>query len=149
MPSCGPSRQESLDLGGRRHGVRAGQPGRDDGPGGVREAHHPLEVPAGQQPVAQGPAERVTGAEAVDDLDRHRRYLDRRRAVVREHALGALLDDREVDAELVQRPRGRYRLPLADRGLALVEVADRDVTCGSACCTQRLASSRDGQNIGR
>ena len=46
--------------------------------------------------------------------------------VVREHALGALLDDRELDAEGVQRLRGRgQRLALADRGLALVEVADR------------------------
>ena len=67
----------------------------------------PLEVPAGQQPVAQRPAERVTGAEAVDDLDRHRRHLDRLVPVVREHALGALLDDRQADAELVQRPRRR------------------------------------------
>ena len=47
--------------------------------GGVAEAHHPLELPARQQPVAQRAAERVAGAEAVDHLDRHGRDLDDRR----------------------------------------------------------------------
>ena len=101
------------------------RPGHD-GPGGVREAHHPFDVPAGQQPVAQRAAERVTGAEPVEHVDRHRRHLDRHGPVVREHALRTLLDDRETDAELVQRAGGGQRLPLPHRGIALVEVADRD-----------------------
>src|SRR6266705_3448989 len=65
--------EELVDLGRRRHGVGAGEPRRHDGAGGVGEAHHALGVPAGQQPVAQRPAERVAGAEAVHHADRHRR----------------------------------------------------------------------------
>src|SRR2546429_4868579 len=66
--------QESVHLGRRGHGVRAGQPRRHDGPGGVSEAHHALDVPPGQQPVAKRSAERVAGAEAVHDVDRYGRY---------------------------------------------------------------------------
>jgi hypothetical protein len=47
-------------------------------------------------------------------------------AARREHALGALLDDGELDARVVQRLRGGVRVAYADRGLALVEVADGD-----------------------
>ena len=56
-----------------------------------------------QQPVAQRAAERVARAEAVDHLDRHRRDLDGHGPVVRQHALGALLDHGQL------RPRGEQR----------------------------------------
>ena len=42
----------------------------DDGPGDVGELEDASQVPAGEQTVAQGAAERVAGAEAVDDVDR-------------------------------------------------------------------------------
>ena len=110
---------------GRRHGVRAVQPRGHDGPGGVGEAHHPLDVPAGQQPVAQRPAERVAGAEPVEHVDRHRRDLDGDLSSSGQDALGALLDDGQLDAELVQLPRGGLqRFPLPHRDVALLEVAD-------------------------
>ena len=99
--------------------------------------------------MAQRAAERVAGAEAVDDVDRHRRHLDVRRRRVGEHARRALLDDGELDPALVQRPRRRVGLALADRGLALVEVADRDVDVRQRLLDPLRASSRDAQNIGR
>ena len=52
-----------------------GEAGGDDGPGGVGVAHDAVRVPAGQQPVAEGAAERVAGAEAVDHLDGEGRDL--------------------------------------------------------------------------
>ncbi len=76
--------------------------------------------------MAECSAERVPGAEAVYHVDGHRRHLDRHAAVVREHALRALLDYREVGAELMQCLRGGQRLPLTHRGITLIEVADRD-----------------------
>src|SRR3954452_5839976 len=58
-----------------RHGVGAGQPARDDRAGGIGEGHRPTGVPAGQQSVAQRPAEGVAGAQAVDHVHRNRRDL--------------------------------------------------------------------------
>ena len=93
--------------------------------------------------MTQGAAQRVTGAEAVDHLHGHRRHFNHQGAVVREHALRPLLDDRETDAGIMQGPRSGQRLPHAHRRLALVEIADRhahirqrllDVT---ACCLTR------------
>src|SRR5260370_11912146 len=118
--------QKRGDLSFRRHGVRTGQPPGHDGPGRVREAHHLLDVPAGQQAMAERAAERVAGAEAVDDVDRHRRHLHRDGTVVSEDALGPLLDNCEADAELVQRLRGGQRLSLGLRCVALAGVAYRD-----------------------
>src|SRR5690242_5339985 len=117
--------QELVDLGRRGHGVRAGQPGGHDGPGGVGEAHHPFGIPAREQPVAQRPAERVAGAEAVHDVDGHWRDLGGGRAVGGEDALGALLDDGELHARVVQLARRPEWFPGADGGVALVEVAHR------------------------
>ena len=57
------------------HGVGAGQPPGDDGAGRVAEPHRPLQVPPGEQAVAQRAAEGVTRAEAVHHVDRHRRHL--------------------------------------------------------------------------
>ena len=119
-----------LDLVHSGHRVGARQPPRDDRTGGVAEPHAPLQVPSSEKGVTQRAAERVARAEAVDDVDRHRRHLDVGLAVVGEHALRALLDDRQRDPPLVQRPRRGVRLALADGGLALVEVADRDVDVG-------------------
>ena len=62
------------------HASRAG----DVRAGGVGEPDRALERPAVQQPVDERAAERVAGAEAADDLDRHRRHLDAlRRACAR------------------------------------------------------------------
>ena len=66
--------QQALDLGNRRHRRRALQPRGDDRAGGVGEPQRPLERPALQQPVAQRPAEAVSGAEPVDDVDGDRRH---------------------------------------------------------------------------
>ena len=73
--------------------------------------------------MAQGAAERVAGAEPVDDLDRHRRHLGPLVAAARQHARRALLDDREIQA---LGRRRRARVAAADRRVPLVEVADRD-----------------------
>ena len=43
-------------------------PRGDQRTGGVAEAHLPLQVPAGEQPVAQRPAEGVAGPQ---DVERH------------------------------------------------------------------------------
>ena len=67
-------------------------------PGDVGELRIAAQVPAAEQAVAQGAAEGVAGAEAVDDLDGEGRHLDPLVARGGEHALGALLDDRQLDA---------------------------------------------------
>src|SRR6516225_10487171 len=67
--------QEVLDLFGSGHGRRAFQPGGDDRPGRVGEPDDQVQRPAGQQPVAQSPAEPVPGADPVDHLDPDRRNL--------------------------------------------------------------------------
>src|SRR5690242_11525581 len=97
--------QEVVDLGRRGHGVRAGQPGGHDGPGGVGEAHHPFGIPAREQPVAQRPAERVAGAEAVHDVDRYRGYLGGGFLIAGQDPFGALFDNGERDAGVVQPAR--------------------------------------------
>ena len=70
-------------------------------------------------------------------------------AVVGEHALRTLLDDRELDAALAQGGGGRARLAHADGGLALVLVADRDGDVLERLLDPLRASSREAQNIGR
>ena len=108
-----------------RHRRRARQPRSDDRPGRVRVAHHPLQLPPREQPVAQRPAERVPRAEPVDHLHRHRRDLrDRPVAVDRQHALRAPLDHRQLHPGREQRPRRRVRLRLAGGDRALLGVAD-------------------------
>jgi len=54
--------QQRFNLGRRRHGRRALETGRDDRARRVREPQHPLERPAGQQPVTQRAAEAVAAA---------------------------------------------------------------------------------------
>ncbi len=72
-------------------------------------------------------AERVSGAETVDDLDRQGRNVgDGAVAVDGEDALGALLDDGELDPGGEQGAGGRVRLALPGGDLALVEIADGD-----------------------
>ena len=75
--------------------------------------------------MAQRPAEGVARAQAVDHLDLQRRDLYLGGAVGGEHAVGALLDHRHLDAAVEQGAGGRLRLAHAHRGVALVEVADR------------------------
>ena len=70
-----PAARACLDLGRGGHRGGALQAGGDDGAGRVGVPHDRLQVPAGQQAVAEGAAERVAGAEAVEDLDRERRDL--------------------------------------------------------------------------
>ena len=78
------------------------------------------------RPWHERAAEGVAGAEAVDDLDRERRHLDALVPGGGEHALGALLDDGELDAALEQRVGRALRVGLADGDLALLAVADGD-----------------------
>ena len=124
-------------------GIASAQASRDatSAPGGVAEAHHALELPARQQPVAERAAERVAGAEAVDDLDRHGRDLDHSSPRRASTPCGPRLT---IARSRPARPRARSppvshssRLPTAT------------LTCGSASRTQRRASSRESQNIGR
>jgi hypothetical protein len=82
--------------------------------------------------VAQRPAERVARADPVDDRHGDRRHLGTTScsAIRREHSLGALFDDGEADADVVQRRGRRPRFTLGDRGVALVEIAHRDGRVG-------------------
>src|SRR6478735_2640457 len=115
-----------VDLGGRGHGGGALELAGDDGAGDVRELEDAAQVPPRQQSVAQGPAERVAGPEPVDDVDGERRHLDALVTRRREHALGPLLDDGQLDAALEEGIGRALRLGLADRHLALLAVADGD-----------------------
>src|SRR5437867_11209386 len=107
-----------LDLAGLRHRVGAGQPRGHERARGVAEAHHALEVPAGEQTVAQRATEGVAGAEAVDHLDRHRRDLDRRLPAVGAPAARAPLPDRDPPAAPPPRPPRRARPPPAPAAAA-------------------------------
>ena len=68
LPPRGPASTSA----GVRHRGRARQAGGDDGAGRVGVPHDALQVPAGEEAVAEGAAEGVAGAEAVDDVDRER-----------------------------------------------------------------------------
>ena len=76
--------------------------------------------------VHQRAAERVAGAEPVHDVQPHRRHLDDAVRGPRQHAVGPLLDDRDLDAE-VEEGRGRLdRVARPDRHLDLVAVPHGD-----------------------
>src|SRR5258708_19669742 len=96
--------QELLDLRSGRHRGRAFQPGRDDRPRGVGEPHRPLQRPPGEQPVAQRAAETVAGADAVDDLDRHRRDLPQAARPRGPPPQRALLDPRPPPPQAPEAP---------------------------------------------
>ena len=111
----------------------------DDRAGGVGEPHRPLQVPAGEQAVAQRAAEGVAGAEAVDHLDRDRRHLD---ALVRRGPastpLRALLDDGQLDAGGRAAPRAAAcgsRSPTAASHSSRLPTA-------TVTCAQRLAATQ-------
>ena len=142
--------QALLDLGRGRHRGGALELAGDDRTGDVGELEDAAQVPAREQAVAQGAAERVAGAEAVDDVDGEGRHLDALVAGRGEHALGALLDDGELDAALEQRVGRPLRVGLADGDLALLAVADGDGHVRRAPRpTCALASAGSAQNIGR
>ena len=107
----GPARPRPSSGMAVEHSSRPG----DDGPGDVGELEDAPQVPAGQQAVAQRAAEGVAGAETVDDLDRVRAAPRPARRGRREHALGALLDDGQLDARgpaaRRRRAAGRSRRP--------------------------------------
>jgi hypothetical protein len=100
--------------------------------------------------VAEGAAEGVPGAEAVGDLDRHRRrppgVAGRRHG---EHSLGALLDDGELDPAVEQRLGGvlGVSVPTATRHSSRLPMAT--VLAASAASAARDASDSSRQNCGR
>ena len=94
-------------------------------------------------------AEAVARAEPVDDVDVVRAELDELVAGLREHALGPLLHDRDLDAAFEQGVGGATRVGLADGDLALLAVADGD---GGVLEGERDLARRGlgaDQNIGR
>src|SRR5690242_7796722 len=92
-------RDERLEVGERRHVVGARELGGDVGAGGVGQPQRALQVVVVEQPVHERAAERVAGAEAVDDAEvRHRRYFDNVVLGPGQHAGGTLLDDRDLHA---------------------------------------------------
>src|SRR5690606_33048734 len=119
---------EHLLLGG--HGGGALEPGRDDRAGGAGRGDRAPEGPPGEQAVAEGAAEGVAGAEAVDDLGRGGRDLDPLLAGLGEGAARALLDDGDLDTRLEERVRGAVGVGLPDGDLALLAVADGDRHAG-------------------
>src|SRR5690606_32546640 len=118
--------QERGHLGGGRHGIGAGEPGRDDGSGSVGEAHTGLQRRAGQQHVAQRSAEGIAGAEPVEDLDGDGRDVVAAGVVHGQDPVWTALHDGGGDAELAQCRSGLFRVAGADGGLAFVEVAHGD-----------------------
>ena len=123
----------------------------DDGAGAVGEAKGALEVPALEQPVAEGAAEGVAGPEAVGDLDRHRRHdepLARRGHG--EHALGPLLDDGELDPAVEQRLGGVLGVVGARRRRGTPRrFPMATVLAAMAAPAARVASDSSRQNCGR
>ena len=86
----------------------------------------------GQQPVAQRAAEGVAGAQAVDDVDRHRRHHDRLVAAHAEHPAGPCLTTpgRRRRRAARRRPRSGSRSPIA------TSHSSRLPTATSACSTR-------------
>src|SRR4051794_3459984 len=115
---------EHFGFGG--HGVGAGQLAGDVRTGGVGELDRAAGVPTGEQAVAERATEGVSGAEAVDHLDRDGRDLAGAVVVDGQDAARPLLHHRERNSVVTQRFRGLARVAGADRGLALVEVSGRD-----------------------
>ena len=76
--------------------------------------------------MAERPAERVAGAQCADDVDRHRRQHAPLVGGRDEHAVAALLHERELDAAREQRVGGRVGIGLADGDLALGPIANGD-----------------------
>src|SRR6478735_1663422 len=65
VSDMGDLRDQRLHLVGGGHGRRALAPRRHDGTGGIAESQDRLQVPTGQQTVADRAAEAVTRAQAV------------------------------------------------------------------------------------
>ena len=76
--------------------------------------------------MAHGPAEGVAGAQAVLGGRRGHGHLDALVAGLGQGAMGALLNDGQLDAGLEQGVGGALGLGLADGDAALLAVADGD-----------------------
>ena len=138
-------RAVALDLGRGRHGGGALEACRRRcAPATLANSRTRRRSQPASRPWHEGAAEGVAGAEAVDDLDREGRHLDALVAGRGEHALGALLDDGELDAALEQGVGGTLRVGLADGDLALLAVAD-----GDGDVLERLADLRARPRPGR
>src|SRR5450631_4585900 len=92
--------QDGLDLIGAGHGRRTLEPRRNDRPGRARPRNDAFERPAAEEAVTQGPPERVSGAQPVDDVDRDRGHHDTFVAGLGQCAPGTLLDDGDLDTGL-------------------------------------------------
>ena len=99
--------------------------------------------------MAERAAERIAGAEPAQDLDRRGRNNRFAVGVGEQHAAGAELDDRQLDAALEQPPRSLPRVGGADRDLAFLAIADRDRHVAIAAPIVSVASSRERQKLGR
>src|SRR5680860_291840 len=118
-------RQQRFDLLGGGHSRRAFEARSDDRPGGVGEAENMLEGPTLQEPVADGAAEAVSGAEPVDDLNgmgRDMRFCVRGHS---KHPFGAHLHDCQLDAGIEQGVSSFVRIANPYRRFALFEIPDR------------------------
>ena len=132
------------------HRVRARQPRGDERPRGVAEAHHALELPAGQQAVAERAAEGVAGAEAVDDLDRHGRDLDRPRRRARPSTpRGPCLTTASSSRARARPRRRRAGRACRPRSPTRRGCRRRRWRAAARARTCSRASSREPQNIGR
>ena len=120
------SRGQVGDLRRGRHVVRAHQPAGDDRARGVAVLGRPLQRPAGEQPVAEGPTEGIAGAEPADDVDREGRRPAATLGGGHEDAVGAELDERGSHAAPEQAVGGVVRVGGTDGDLALGAVADDD-----------------------
>ena len=103
-----------------------------------------------RSPWHSAPPKASPGAEAVDDLHRHRRHDDVLAAADPEHAGRTLLDDGEVDAGVEQSAaaaRSGSRSPTATSHSSRLPTATS--TRSTAARTCRWASSGELQNIGR
>ena len=130
------------------HRVGAQEARGDDGAGAVREAHALGGRPAREQAVAERAAERVACAETADHGHAQARHDLALVCRGDEHALAALLDDREPQpARSARRPRARDRA--ARPHPALLAIADGRAGERSAPPMTSLASASFRQNVGR
>ncbi len=134
----------------RRHRVRAREPRGDVRARGVGQPDRALERPALEQPVHERAAERVARAEPADDLDRHRRHLDRAPSRVRASTPSGprlTIASCTPSSSSASAAASGSRVPTATATSSRLPTAT--VACASAARAHSPASLSSAQNIGR
>ena len=99
--------------------------------------------------MAEGPAEGVAGAEAVDCLHGNGGGDHAFGAGLRHHTFGAKLDDGDLDAGRQEAVRLLVRVPSPTATAHSLSLPIATVTWGRIRATWARASSSESQNMGR